>query len=74
MNRRDQELLDKQLRRLAPAPWHDSVMALAIAAVFFAGLALGVFFSSESPPMRVAAGDSAAAISLANAARPITSR
>jgi len=35
MDQRDQELLDKQLRQLNPSPRSDSVMMLAILAVFF---------------------------------------
>jgi hypothetical protein len=39
MDQRDQELLGKQLRQLNPSPRSDSVMMLAILAVFFAGMA-----------------------------------
>jgi hypothetical protein len=43
MNRRDQELLDKQLHI---APRHDGVMILAILAVFLTGMAFGGFVSA----------------------------
>jgi hypothetical protein len=44
MDRRDQELLDKQLRHLHIAPRNDGVVMLALLAMFFTGMALGGFF------------------------------
>jgi hypothetical protein len=41
MTRRDQELLDRQLRGLHIQPRHDGTMILAIAAIFLAGIFLG---------------------------------
>jgi hypothetical protein len=41
MNRRDQELLDKQFRWLRPEPRHEGVMIVALVAVFLAGIAVG---------------------------------
>ena len=41
MNKRDQELLDKQLGRIVPGARHDGIMILTVVAVFFVGLALG---------------------------------
>jgi hypothetical protein len=41
MTRRDQELLDRQLRGLHIRPRHDGTMILAIVAVFVAGIYLG---------------------------------
>jgi hypothetical protein len=58
MNRRDQELLDKQLHAVYVAPRSDGVLMLAMLAVFFAGIAVGGFFfayTSEPGPMRLAA-------------------
>jgi hypothetical protein len=58
MNRRDQELLDKQLHAVYVAPRSDGVLMLAILAVFFAGIAVGGFFfayTSEPGPMHLAA-------------------
>jgi hypothetical protein len=70
MDRRDQELLDKQLRRLNP-PRRDSVMILAILAVFFAGMAFGGFlFPYKSEPMQIASNDATPAILLPNGAPP----
>ena len=49
MNRRDQELLEKQLHTTYIAPRNDGVLILAVLAVFFAGIALGGFFSPIPP-------------------------
>jgi hypothetical protein len=57
MNRRDQELLEKQLHSTYAAPRHDGVLILAVLAVFFAGIALGGFFfgyTSQPGPLRIA--------------------
>jgi hypothetical protein len=73
MNQRDQELLDKQLRRLNP-PRSDGVMILAILAVFFAGMALGGFlFPYKSEAMPIASNDATPGILHPNGA-PLTTR
>jgi hypothetical protein len=55
MDRRDQELLDKQLRRFSPAPRNDGAMMLALVAVFLAGMTVGSFaFAYKSDPVRIA--------------------
>jgi hypothetical protein len=61
MNRRDEELLDKQLRSIAP-PRNDAVVGLVGVAVFIAGLTLGAYLAgpSETP----APHDALAALSL----------
>ena len=61
MTPRDQELLDKQLRRIDNRP-AEGVLMLVIAAVFFAGMAVGgfLFAYSDQPPLRMAANDFAA--------------
>jgi hypothetical protein len=61
MTRHDQELLDKQLHAIDTPP--DGVFMLAIAAVFFAGMAVGgfLFAYTDQPPMRLAANDIVAA-------------
>jgi hypothetical protein len=43
MNRRDAELLERQLHSVYVAPRGDGVLMLVILAVFFAGIALGGF-------------------------------
>jgi hypothetical protein len=61
MTPRDQELLEKQLRRIDSSP-PEGVLMLAIAAIFFAGMAVGgfLFAYSDQPPLRMAANDIAA--------------
>jgi hypothetical protein len=44
MDRRDQELLDKQMRRLTP-PRNDGAIAVMLAAMFLVGIALGSVLS-----------------------------
>jgi hypothetical protein len=72
MDRRDEELLERQLRHLAPKPPRGGVAVLAIVSVFFAGVAVGSFlFHARSVPVRLAAAKSAPEISMASAVRPI---
>ena len=55
MDRRDQELLDKQMRRLSP-PRNDGVIAVMLAAMFLVGITLGSVLSPhESAPTQIAA-------------------
>ncbi len=63
MDRRDHDLLDKQLAHLNPPPRKDGTMMLAIVAVFLAGVTAGAFlFSRRSEmPVQTAAMESAAA-------------
>jgi hypothetical protein len=64
MNRRDQELLDKQLSGVHLTSRHDGVMILAIFAVFLVGVTVGGFLVAYTDqPMRVAANDLAPAVS-----------
>jgi hypothetical protein len=62
MTRHDQELLEKQLHGVDSAPPNGALM-LAVAAVFFAGMAVGgfLFAYTDQPPMRLAANDIVAA-------------
>jgi hypothetical protein len=55
MDRRDQELLDKQLRHIEFTPRNDSV-AMLLSAMFFAGMAIGGFLYAYAgtPPRAVA--------------------
>jgi hypothetical protein len=64
MTPHDQELLDKQLRGIDNrAP--EGVLMLALATVFFAGMAAGgfLFAYTDEPPLRLAANDIPANIS-----------
>jgi hypothetical protein len=64
MNRRDQELLQKQLHSIYAAPRSDGVLMLAVLAVFFAGIALGGFlYAFTAEPLQIAANDTPPAIS-----------
>jgi hypothetical protein len=50
MDRRDQELLDKQLRRFNPSPLSDRAMVFAFLVAFFAAVVLsGVIFEYKLP-------------------------
>ena len=50
MDRRDQELLDKQLRRFNPSPLSDRAIVFAFLVAFFAAVVLsGVMFEYKLP-------------------------
>jgi len=54
MDRRDRELLNKQMRVLS-APRNDGVIAVMLAAMFLAGIALGsVVFPHQIEPTQIA--------------------
>ena len=54
MDRRDQELLDKQMRRLTP-PRNEGVIIVMLAAMFLVGMALGSGLSPhKSAPVQIA--------------------
>ena len=74
MDYRDQELLDRQLRKVTP-PRHDGILALAIVAMFFAGMTLGgMLVAQEDQPLRIAANDGAPIAALFNGTPPTTPR
>jgi len=57
MDRRDQELLDKQMRRLTP-PRHEGVIAVMLAAMFLVGMTLGSVLSPHKrEPTQIASID-----------------
>jgi hypothetical protein len=57
MDKRDQELFDKQMRRLSP-PRNDGAIAVMLAAMFLVGMALGSVLSPhESAPTQIASLD-----------------
>jgi hypothetical protein len=57
MDRRDQELLDKQMRRLTP-PRIDGVFAVLLATMFLVGMTLGgVLSAHQSEPIQIASMD-----------------
>jgi hypothetical protein len=54
MDLRDQELLDKQMRRLTP-PRNDGVIAVLLAAMFLVGMTLGSVLSEpKTEPIQIA--------------------
>jgi hypothetical protein len=61
MNRRDEELLDKQLRSIEP-PRNDAVLGFVGVAVFVAGLTIGAYLTVPAGDSR-APHDAMAAIS-----------
>jgi hypothetical protein len=58
MTPHDQALLEKQLHGVERRP-PDGLLMLAVAAVFFAGMAVGgfLFAYTDQPPLRLAAND-----------------
>ena len=57
MDRRDQELLDKQMQRLTP-PRNDGVIAMMLAAMFLVGMTLGgVLSAHQSAAIQIASMD-----------------
>jgi hypothetical protein len=57
MDRRDQELLDKQMRRLTP-PQNEGVNAVMLATMLLAGMTLGSVLSPhQSAPTQIASMD-----------------
>jgi hypothetical protein len=57
MDRRDQELLDKQMQRLTP-PRNDGVIAVLLATVFLVGMTLGSVLSEpKTEPIQIASMD-----------------
>jgi hypothetical protein len=57
MDRYDQELLDKQMRRLTP-PRNDDVIVVLLAAVFLVGMTLGSVLSEpKTEPIQIASMD-----------------
>jgi energy-converting hydrogenase Eha subunit F len=57
MDRRDKELLDKQMGRLTP-PRIDGVFAVLLATMFLVGMTLGSVLSAhQSEPIQIASMD-----------------
>jgi len=67
MDQRDQEFLDKQLRRLRPSLRSDGVLALSLVTVFLGGL----IFAQDSARMQIVSSyDAKTTISLPNRVPP----
>ena len=67
MTEDEQELLEKQLHAVAAAPRDNGVLMLAIATVFFAGMAFGgfLFAYKGQPTLHLASNDARAAVTAA---------
>lgn len=72
MDKRDQELLDKQLWGVSPSPPRNGgIIGLEFAVAFLAGIAIGdILFAHEGKQMQIASHDAAAENSLVNGAPP----
>jgi hypothetical protein len=62
MNRHDQDLLDRQMKRIQPRPRHNGLMMLAIIGVFLAGMTAGGFLFAYQPPAHTASRDGKTAL------------
>jgi hypothetical protein len=72
MDQRDQELLDKQMRAINPAPRRDGVTIVTVLMVFFVGMSVGgILAESANEPTRVAMND---AVPLQPDGLPLTMR
>jgi hypothetical protein len=73
MDKRDQELLDKQLWAVSPSlPRNAGITGLEFAVVFLVGIAIGglLFAHERNQIMQIASYDTTAAISVLNVPKP----
>jgi hypothetical protein len=72
MDRRDQELLDKQLWGVSRSPPRNGdIIGLGFVVVFLASIAIGdILFAHQSKQMQIASHDAVVAISLLNGVLP----
>jgi hypothetical protein len=68
MTRRDQELLDKQLRAFRPEPRHDGVLMLALVVVFFTGMTFGSVLADKGASTQVGPNNASTTIALLSTA------
>jgi hypothetical protein len=73
MDRRDEVLLDKQMRRLIP-PRHDGVLALIVTGMFIAGLSSGIALARKTPVEQIASNNAVIALANADNAIPVVRR
>jgi hypothetical protein len=62
MNRRDQELLARQMKRFQSPPPRASVIILVMVGVFLAGMTVGSLLLQIQPTVQKAAGDGKTAL------------
>jgi hypothetical protein len=75
MDRRDRQLLDKQMKRFQPSPWRDGLMIPALVGVFLSGLTAGGLlfsFGSQTPAQTVTNDGNTALAFFLNGARTAT--
>ena len=72
MNRRDLELLDKELWGISPSPpGSGSFIGVAFVTVFLVGIAVGgILFTQDSKQTQIASHDAVTAISILNGVPP----
>ena len=62
MNRRDQELLDRQMRRFQPSPNPVGLMMLIVAGAFLVGMIAGSIIFPSQQPVQTASRDGRTAL------------
>jgi hypothetical protein len=62
MNRRDQELLSRQMRRFQPSPHPVGLKALILAGAFLVGVIAGSTFFTSPQPVQTASTDGSTAL------------
>ena len=62
MNRRDRELLDRQMRRFQPSPRPVGLMMLILAGAFLVGMIAGSIIFTSQQPVQTASTDSKTAL------------
>jgi hypothetical protein len=62
MNRRDQELLSRQMRRFQPSPNPVALMTLILAGAFLVGMIAGSILFTSQQPVQTASTDGKTAL------------
>jgi hypothetical protein len=62
MNRRDQELLDRQMRRFQPSPNPAGMVMFIVASAFFVGMIAGSTIFPSQQPVQTASSDGRTAL------------
>ena len=62
MNRRDRELLERQMRRFQPSPHPVGLMTLILASAFLVGMIAGSILFTSQQPVQTASTDGKTAL------------
>ena len=62
MNRRDRELLDRQMRRFQPSPHPVGLMMIILAGAFLVGMMAGSIIFTTQQPVQTASTDGKTAL------------